>query len=127
MKKTKTQLEKKISNIINKGLNNKIYIPINEIQFIITNRCNLHCIMCHACSSEYTNRTYNNQPPYTLSLKEYKKKLNYSFIDQIQSKYFKKKLYKIPKSIAFSSAESLININIYSIIKYTKKYYPQQK
>lgn len=119
-------LRNKLSGIISKGLNSEVSIPINELQILITNKCNLYCTMCHACFPEYSNHTYNNEPPFEMSLEQYKKVLNASPVEKLKSMVIKSNTIKAkaPKGIVFSSAESLLNRDIYKIIRYTKRVFP---
>lgn len=118
------QLKNKLTGVIERGINGQASIPINDLQILLTNKCNLHCLMCHMCSKEHPNHTYYNDPPFELSLDEYKKLLNISFLDRVKFLFFHSAPKSAPKTIIFSAAESLINQNIYEMIRYTKKYMP---
>ena len=107
------------------GISGRYRIPVREISIPLTNRCNNYCIMCHACSKEYENHTYHNEPPFDVTIDDYK--------DIVRVK--KSLLEKICRSrrggegesnidFLFGSAESLLNPDIYDICKYTKEVYP---
>ncbi len=39
------QLKNKLASTIERGINGKTSIPINDLQILLTNKCNLYCIM----------------------------------------------------------------------------------
>jgi molybdenum cofactor biosynthesis enzyme MoaA len=121
--KLKNELSSKIEN----GIEGNASVPINDLQILLTNKCNLYCTMCHSCFPEYENRTYDNTPPFELSLDQYKKLFNVSFTDRLKVFFLNSDIIKkkAPKEVLFSSAESLLNRNIYEIIRYTKKIFPE--
>lgn len=109
------------------GLAGKVSLLPRELSMPLTNRCNCYCIMCHACSEEYTNRTYHNAEPFEITLKQFKllfpmpKK---SILDRLLKK---QKVYEEPIAFMFGSAETLINRDIYEIVSYIKSIYPNSK
>lgn len=115
---------KKYLEYCERGLRGEYRIPVNEVSFPLTNVCNNHCIMCHACSKDYKNHTYNNETPFFMTLAQYKSIVPSPRRNFWQKIFHIKKLYQQKLNFVFASAESLLNPNIYGICKYTKSIYP---
>lgn len=116
--------EKILKELCNRGLKGEYELIPNQIAFPLTNKCNNYCIMCHACDKKYENHTYYNDIPFEVSLKQYKRILplpSRTILDKILNK---NKTYEESIEFVFGSAETLLNQDIYKILKYTKDIYP---
>jgi len=111
-----------LKKLCKEGLLGNYRVKLSDIAIFLTNRCNNYCIMCHACSKEYENHTYNNKTPFDLTLKQYKKIISPS--NKVKWQIINRKKYNENIHFHFSSAESLLNPNIFEICKYTKELYP---
>lgn len=110
---------KVLKNRIRQGSNGKYKIKIKEFTIPLTNRCNSHCIMCHGIFKENKNKTMYNEEPFDITLEEYMKILPLN-LDS-------KEIFEDDVEIVFCHAESLLNRNIYEIIRHTKKVLPNSK
>lgn len=117
----------KLSELCTNGYAGKYYLPIRQISLPLTNRCNSYCIMCHACSKDYNNHTYYNDPPAEMSLES----MRYFFPPQkytLWDKFCKtQKQDNDPISFMFGTAETLLNSQCYQIFQYIKSIYPNSK
>lgn len=107
------------------GINGDVKLPINDLCIALTNRCNLHCIMCPFCLPEYQNKTYNNEPPFVTTLDEYKKILSKESVEALTCAGNNNKAERAPVNIHFTHGESLLNPHIAEIAKYTKEIIPE--
>ena len=119
--------EKLLKEYCDKGLKGDYRIAPKEISFPLTNVCNNYCIMCHVCSKNYENHTYDNELPYHITLEQYKKIVTPPKKTLWEKIIGEKKVYLTDLSFVFGTAETLINPHLYDIVKYTKEIYPNCK
>lgn len=101
------------------GLAGSLSLPVKKIAIALTNRCNLYCSMCHFCSKEYQNRTYNNEPPFIVRINNYQKFFNEDFIEKLLTIGDGAASYD-PIEIDFMHGETFLNPDIYYILQHTK-------
>lgn len=108
-----------------RGINGEMKLPVSDLCIALTNRCNLYCVMCPFCSKEYTNRTYNNEPPFLTTLAEYQKILSEEHVRKLVCGGEYRALEKKTLGIHFTHGESLLNPDIAAIARYTKEMIPE--
>ena len=116
-----------LKNLCSEGLLDKYKLIIDQISIPLTNRCNGYCIMCHACNIDYKNRTYYNAFPYEISLRNFKKIIRPPKKSLLKMLLRMNLVYESEPTFVFGTAETLLNNEIYDILKYTKNIYPNCK
>ncbi len=105
--------EEKLRKLCEDGLRGKYSIALNSVTLPLTNKCNNYCIMCPHINRKYENHTFYGEPPYDTTLKDCKKMI-------------KMRRYHRNSNIIFElvGAEPLLNPDVYEIVKYIRKTYP---
>lgn len=105
-----------------RGLAGEEKTDVTTMNMWLTNQCNIHCIMCPFISKDYPNKTYYNEKPHMVTLKEVKKILP-------RKRFVWKKDIAINKKIAFNffKGETLLNPETMAICKYIKNLYPNSE
>lgn len=105
--------EEKLRKLCEDGLRGKYSIALNSVTLPLTNKCNNYCIMCPHINRKHENHTFYGEPPYDTTLKDCKKMI-------------KMRRYHRNSNIIFElvGAEPLLNPDVYEIVKYIRKTYP---
>lgn len=100
------------------GIEGKYFLYPREIFNVITNRCNLHCMICH--DAIFTNNFKN--VPLDVTLEKFKEmipKLTPDMINTPAGRFFENTIY-----FDYMSGETLLNPEVYEILAYTKEQLP---
>lgn len=107
------------------GLNGNVELPIRDICFAITNKCNLHCVLCPYVLPEYENKTFRNEPPYSMTLEEFRKIFTKEWADQQRFGGDGKAINEAPLNIHFTHGEPFLNKDLAAIILYIRSIIPE--
>lgn len=107
------------------GCSGNLILPVRKIAIALTNKCNLYCTMCHFCSKKYKNRTYNNEPPFVVTIEQYKSFFNEDFVEKLISLGDDDNVVQEPIEIDFMHGETFLNPDLYYILQHTKKLLPR--
>ncbi|QIB68171.1 radical SAM protein [Aminipila butyrica] len=106
------------------GVKGDCILPVSTICIALTNRCNLHCIMCQYCSKEYSNKTYNNEEPFSITIDQYKELFTKELVERMYSEGDARSIDGGLPSVLFTHGESFLNKDIHGIILHTRRIMP---